>query len=413
MAGRWRMRWWGAVISERGWHIPLWRQGDLLKMALRAAATVVGVAAAPGQAAPCTETSVDGSIPAVVLETVASGFEQPVHIHHAGDGSGRLFVVEQPGRIMVLDRGRRNRRVFLDIRDRVRAGGEKGLLSVAFHPDFRRNGRFYVNYTGGRRVLKTVVAEFRVDARGQGDPRSERRLLEITQPYGNHNGGQVAFGPDRYLYVGMGDGGAANDPLQHGQNVATLLGALLRIDVNRADGYGIPADNPFAGRGEGRAEIFAYGFRNPWRFSFDPVTGALWLADVGQSAREEIDRVEKGGNYGWNIMEGDICTPGVRRRCHPAGLKAPVHVYGHDEGASITGGVVYRGHAVDGLCGTYLYADYVTKKVWGLRVKDGRVAVNRLLVMAPDHVSSFGEDEEHEVYLAGHQRGMVMRITTP
>ena len=358
------------------------------------------------------------SIPAVTIERVTGGLRQPVHITHAGDRSGRLFIVEQPGVIRILQGRRLLPQPFLDIRDRVSAGGEMGLLSVAFHPQYRQNGRLFVNYT--RRIglgRYTIVAEYRRHGHNQADKRSERVLMRIKQPYSNHNGGQLAFGPDGYLYIGMGDGGAANDPHGHGQNRATLLGALLRIDINRGSRnrrYAIPRDNPYRRHAGHRPEIWAYGLRNPWRFSFDSATGQLYLADVGQDAEEEINIIRKGGNYGWNIMEGKRCTPDVNADCRQTGLLRPIHSYTHDIGRSITGGFVYRGRAIPALVGTYLYADYVSGRLMGLRYTGHRLLAHKQLGHYPNiHISSFGESEARELYIADHRGGVIYRLVAP
>jgi len=246
------------------------------------------------------------------------------------------------------------------------------------------------------------------------DVASERVLLKVRQPYGNHNGGQIAFGPDGFLYIGMGDGGGANNPKGNGQDLSTLLGALLRIDADGSDDtepYGIPADNPFIRVRHARPEIWAYGLRNPWRFSFDVSGGALWLADVGQDDAEEIDIVERGGNYGWNIMEGDACTPAVNRNCSREGLAMPVYVYRHPRGFAVTGGFVYRGGDIPGLCGVYLFADYVSGHIWGLRRGNGRVSVRSLLLDGSGlGISSFGQDERLELYVADHRGGRIWKI---
>ncbi|MDD5434091.1 MAG: PQQ-dependent sugar dehydrogenase [Nitrospira sp.] len=381
----------------------------------------------------CTEPSSTAPIPHIGLEEIAGGFLNPTHITHAGDGSGRLFVVEQGGTIRIIENGKVLPVPFLDIRDRVESGGEKGLLSVAFHPRYKENGLFYVDYTtslsGG---LYTHISRFRRKDHNHAAPESEVVLLRIKQPYSNHNGGQVAFGPDGYLYIGMGDGGSADDPYGNGQNTAVLLGKLLRIDVDHEETprhYAIPKDNPFAGKKAGREEIWAYGLRNPWRFSFDAANGRLYLADVGQDTEEEINVIEKGSNYGWNIMEGDICTPGVNKDCNKNGLKMPILTYRHPEGFSITGGFVYRGNSIPGLCGVYLYADYVTRKIWGLRYDGNKVTARTELVntnspnlpgllsrlvsklQGPSlSISSFGEDQNHELYIAGHKDGKIIKI---
>ncbi|HHH36648.1 MAG TPA: glucose dehydrogenase [Gammaproteobacteria bacterium] len=353
-------------------------------------------------------------LPALALQPVVGGLKEPVYLTHAGDGSGRLYVAEQAGVVRIIENGRLRPRPFLDIRGRVRSGGEKGLLGLAFHPRFAANGWFYVNYTEQRgSALWTVISRFHaLDAR-HADVTSERRLLEVRQPFANHNGGQLAFGPDGFLYVGLGDGGGANDPRGNGQNPATLLGSVLRLNVDAGDRlHGIPPDNPFVGQADHRAEIWAYGFRNPWRFSFDRGSGRLFLADVGQDRVEEIDVVERGGNYGWNVMEGDLCLDGSRD-CARDGLIMPIFTYRHPQGFAISGGYVYRGRAVAGLCGAYVYADYVEGKVWGLRYNGKRVMRHGLLLDTPYFISSFGEDEAGELYLLAHQRGRVFRLISP
>ena len=367
-------------------------------------------------AAACADPGSDRPIPPIALQELVDGLNEPVHLTHAGDATGRLFVAEQRGVIRVIDRGVLRTEPFLDIRERVNSGGEKGLLSVAFHPQYQNNRRFYVDYTTRENGLRTVVAQFKRAAPGRANSQSERVLLKIAQPFANHNGGQLVFGPDGYLYIGMGDGGGANDPHENGQNPNTLLGALLRIDVNRTGTtlpYGIPADNPFIGKPRHRAELWAYGLRNPWRFSFDASTGRLYLADVGQDRAEEIDVIERGRNYGWNIMEGNICTPAVNRQCDSSGLAPPIFTYLHPEGFSITGGFVYRGNAIPGLCGVYIYGDYVTQRIWGLRYDGHRVTRQRKLLDTSHAISSFGEDQQHELYVVDHGSGAILKIVAP
>jgi len=347
----------------------------------------------------------------IALRAIGAGFQHPVHI--ADDGTGRLFVVEQRGTIRMIENGRVLPESFLDIRKRVESGGEKGLLSIAFHPNYKKNGLFYVNYTTRTTGLYTLVSRFKRLTDQRADPNSETVLLKIRQPYTNHNGGQLAFGPDGYLYIGMGDGGWANDPQGHGQNLSSLLGALLRIDIDRktpSSQYTIPKDNPFVGQAGRHGEIWAYGLRNPWRFSFDAGTGRLYLADVGQDEVEEIDVIKKGGNYGWNIMEGGVCTPGVNEDCDRTGLEPPIHTYHHPQGFSITGGFVYRGRNIPDLCSVYLYADYVTKRIWGLRYDGKRVVAQRVLLQTRHAISSFGQDQELELYIADHEGGAILKI---
>jgi len=376
-------------------------------------AALLGVSVAHA-AMPCVEPPAGAGFPSVVLQQVAQGLREPVHIAVAPDGSGRLYVVEQAGVVRVVERGQVRAEPFLDIRSQVESGGEKGLLSIAFHPRYHDNGLFFLDYTASDAAgLHTRISRWRRATTERADPKSETLLLHIAQPYRNHNGGQLAFGPDGYLYIGMGDGGSANDPQGHAQNPGSLLGKLLRIDVDRAEGaqpYGVPPDNPFVTKKGYRPEIWALGLRNPWRFSFDARSGALWLADVGQDQVEEIDIIRKGGNYGWNVMEGDICTPTVNPRCNPSGFEPPIFTYRHPEGFSVTGGFVYRGTAIPGLCGAYLYADYVSKRLWALRSRDGRVVAQGELLRLPHAVSSFGQDENRELYLADHRAGKILKI---
>jgi glucose/arabinose dehydrogenase len=313
----------------------------------------------PSQPADPCSVRFPTTVPQIELQKFADGFTRPVYLTHAGDGSGRLFVVEQAGVIKIVRDGKISATPFLDIRDRVESGGEKGLLSVAFHPKYKENGRFFVNYTGRRDgVLKTIIAEYRVS---QTNPdvadRTERVILEIEQPFANHNGGLNKFGPDGLLYIGMGDGGAAGDPFNFAQNLESLLGKFLRIDIEK-EPYAIPQDNPFVGRADAQGEIWAYGLRNPWRFSFDRCTGRLFAGDVGQDRIEEIDLIEKGKNYGWRIMEGSQCfdPPSL---CNTQGLELPIAEYDHSLGCSVTGGYVYRGTQFPTLIGHYLFGTTV------------------------------------------------------
>ncbi|MGH2453725.1 MAG: PQQ-dependent sugar dehydrogenase, partial [bacterium] len=340
-------------------------------------------------------------LPQIRLARVVGGLEAPLHVTHAGDRSGRLFVVEQAGRIRIISDGRLLVRPFLDISARVISGGEMGLLSVAFHPRFAANGRFFVNYTANGARLRTVIAEYRVSDDPNVAGRTERVLLEIDQPYRNHNGGLNLFGPDGMLYIGMGDGGSGGDPHDNGQRLDTLLGKMLRIDVDGATPYRVPSDNPFVGRAGARGEIWAYGLRNPWRFSFDRAGGRLFLADVGQNAWEEIDLIERGGNYGWRIMEGAHCFR-AQSGCDRAGLVLPIAEYGREGGCSVTGGYLYRGSRIRNLAGRYLFADYCSGLVWMLTEgPSGRWTMSRLLDSGL-RVSSFGEDQDGELYVVDH-----------
>ncbi len=314
----------------------------------------------------------------------------------------RLFIVEQVGRIRIFKEGSLLATPFLDIQDRTRGRGEQGLLSVAFHPDYKSNGRFFVNYTRAGDGA-TVISEFRRSGNQAdiADKSSERVLLVIAQPFENHNGGLNKFGPDGYLYIGMGDGGAGGDPNGHGQNLASLLGSLLRIDVNNTDGapYGIPADNPFVNHPSAAKETYAYGLRNPWRYSFDRCNGRLFLGDVGQRNFEEIDLIKPGGNYGWNIMEGSHCylpTTG----CNRSGLELPIAEYDHTRNnCSVTGGYVYRGKAIERLIGHYLFGDYCTGLIFSLVEKNNQWIISEL-EQTGFNISSFGEDEAGELYVA-------------
>jgi glucose/arabinose dehydrogenase len=343
---------------------------------------------------------------------VTKGLESPVFLTHAGDGSGRLFVVEQPGRIRVLEQGALLPTPFLDITGQVLFGGERGLLGLAFHPEYRRNGRFFVNYNRTSDGA-TVLAEYRRGATPSAALHDERILMVVPQPYANHNGGMVAFGPDGYLYIGRGDGGSGGDPGNRAQNPQEVLGKILRIDVNHGDPYGVPSDNPFTKDG-GRPEIYALGLRNPWRFSFDSKTGELWVADVGQNKWEEIDLVTKNGNYGWRVMEGAHCfNPAVA--CQTSGLNLPILEYAHEKGrCSIIGGYVYRGRAIAGLTGQYLYGDFCSGEIFSLQ-KTEEMELSRepqVRLKSSLRISSFGEDESGELYVLDHGGG-VYRLAPP
>lgn len=379
-------------------------------------------AAEPSPTLPATATAV--STPTVQvppldtlglnLVPVAGGFTKPTFVTHAGDGSGRLFVTEQVGRIWMIDNGEVTPEPFLDIVELVGSeASEQGLLSVVFHPDYANNGFFYVDYTD--KQGSTVIARYTVSAGSPNaaDPASGQVLLTFDQPYSNHNGGQLAFGPDGYLYIGTGDGGSGGDPQNNGQSLNTLLGKILRIDVDNADPYGIPADNPFVDVPETSAEIWSYGWRNPWRFSFDRQTGDMYIADVGQNQYEEV-HVEPAGspgglNYGWNLMEGNHCFRSPD--CDPVAqnLVLPVTEYDHSQGCSITGGYVYRGESFPDLNGVYLYGDFCSGLIWGLRREaDGGWSQAQLLTSGY-RISSFGQDEAGEIYLVDHG-GEILRV---
>ena len=342
------------------------------------------------------------------LTPVLTGLATPVFVTNAHDGSLRLFIVEQPGAIKVLLPDHTAPSVFLDIASKVLFGGEQGLLGLAFHPQYAANRRFFVDYTR-RPDGATVIAEYRASATNPNvADATETVLLVIPQPFANHNGGMVEFGPDGFLYIGMGDGGSGNDPDARGQNISELLGKILRIDVDHASGglpYASPADNPFAGSAPGRDEIYAYGLRNPWRFSFDRATGALIAGDVGQNRWEEIDEIKRGGNYGWRIWEASECTGIDPALCQKSGFTFPIAEYSHDHGrCSVTGGYVYRGDRATLAAGTYVYADYCTGEIFE--------HVNGTSTLALDtglNISSFGEDELGEIYVVG-LAGTVHRI---
>ncbi|OWK39167.1 hypothetical protein FRUB_06249 [Fimbriiglobus ruber] len=335
---------------------------------------------------------------------------RPLYLTHAGDGSNRNFVAIQQGVVHVFpnDPKAEKTKVFLDIRKKVFYAdqeNEQGLLGLAFHPNYKKNGEFFAFYTVREPRLTNVISRFRVspDDPDRADPDSEEELLRISHAFWNHDGGTICFGPDGYLYIAVGDGGAANDPHKNGQNLKTHLGKILRLDVNRRDGgkkYGIPADNPFVGTKDAAPENWAYGLRNPWRMAFDRPTGRLWLADVGQNLYEEINIVTKGGNYGWNVREGfhPFGMEGVGPR---KDLTEPIWEYNHDVGKSITGGLVYRGKELPQLEGHYLYGDYVSTLMWALKYDDTkkRVVANRPLGRLNRSIFSFGEDEQGEVYI--------------
>ena len=346
----------------------------------------------------------------ITLVPVVSGLNSPVYVTHSGDGSNRLFIVEQSGRILIWQPSSPLLTTFLDIRPRVLSGGELGLLGIAFHPNFEENRRFFVNYTRALPgQIRTVIAEYGASTQ---DPNSaspiERVLLEFNQPFANHNGGHLAFGPDGYLYVGTGDGGSGGDPFGSGQNRNTLLGKILRIDVDGALPFSIPPDNPFVGESGIRQEIWAYGLRNPWRFSFDRVTGELYAADVGQDRWEEVDLVVKGGNYGWNIMEGAHCFPPSQFGCNTSGLVLPIAEYGRAEGRSVTGGYVYRGSRSTVFRGAYIFGDFATGRIWSL-IKSGSSWIRSEQLRSGLAISSFGEDESGELYLVDYN-GTILRL---
>ena len=337
----------------------------------------------------------------------------PIALLMAPGDSGHWYVVQQTGQVLRFENafGTSIVDTFIDIADgRLEYGGEMGLLGMAFHPDYANNGYVFLSYTSNQAGLQSRISRFKLDATGRAlDPASEQVVLSVDQPYSNHNGGQIAFGPDGLLYVGLGDGGAAGDPDGNGQNTSTLLGSMLRIDVGDGSsaGYTIPADNPFASSG-GRPEIYAYGLRNPWRWSFDRNTGDLWLGDVGQDAYEEIDIITTGGNYGWNTMEGRHCYNTVN--CDQTGLIMPVAEYDHSQGFAVTGGYVYRGDAIAFLQGRYLYADFATGRIWALTQTGADAYASEELLDTSLNIASFAEDHNGELYVVD-LGGSILKIS--
>jgi glucose/arabinose dehydrogenase len=361
--------------------------------------------------------------PRVALEPVVEGLDRPLYATGAGDGSGRLFLVEKAGTVRILREGEVLAQPFLDIRDLVASrASERGLLSIAFHPDYAENGFLFVNYTD--LDGNTVIARYQVaaDNPDRVEPQSASTLLTIAQPAANHNGGGSFFGPDGLFYIGTGDGGRAGDPWNNAQTCDTLLGKMLRIDVaverGAAAGYTIPPDNPLLEHENLRPEIWAWGLRNPWRFAFDRATGDLYIADVGQNAYEEVHYLPATGggmppaggqHYGWNTMEGAACYP-ENQPCNTRGLEQPVVVYPHRDGCSVTGGSIYRGSRFAALQGLYFYADYCSGKLWALRKGTGGTWQQGLLLETGLNVSSFGEDDAGEIYLTDIQGGGVYQL---
>ncbi len=364
--------------------------------------------------------------PAVKLQLISGGISQPVSISHADDGSGRIYVVEQGGRIRIVQNGSLNAVAFLDIHTLVSCCGERGLLGLAFPHNYAGKSHFYVYYTNTNGDI--VIARYNTSAnRDLADPNSGVIVLTIGHPsFSNHNGGQLAIGPDGYLYAGVGDGGSGGDPNNHGQSLNTLLAKILRIDVEgagcvqsppKAQNYCVPASNPFTGVAGARPEIWAYGLRNPWRFSFDRQTGDLYIGDVGQDTEEEVDfqpaNSTGGVNYGWRILEGNLCYNPASGCSAPAGYSGPVATYDHgtndSNGCAVTGGYVYRGPNIYlDMQGVYFYADYCLGKLYGLKNAGGWQT--QLLITAPFSISTFGEDESGYIYVGDYSNGAIYQL---
>lgn len=360
---------------------------------------IAGIAACASPSGPGRRDDLTApGLDAVGLELVTGGLTAPVYAT-SPVADPRLFIVEQNGIIRVMRNGGILPAPFLDLRDRVLYRGEQGLLGLAFDPDFRASNRFFVSYTTGDGALR-IERYQAIERTDRADPNTAELVLQIPQPFDNHNGGQISFGPDGMLYVGVGDGGGGGDPEGNGQDPGTLLGAILRLDVTVALPYAVPKDNPFAASPGGRPEVWAYGLRNPWRFSFDPETETLFIGDVGQNRWEEIDAVpaEEGGlNFGWNVMEGAECFAAAG--CRRDGLVLPVLTYDHDHGCSVTGGYVYRGSRVPALRGRYVYSDFCEGDIRTFALTDG-IAADTLTLAIPraGRVTSFGVDAEGELY---------------
>ncbi len=351
----------------------------------------------------------------ISLLPIATNFKKPLQVVFSSGDPFAFFVVEQGGIIYRLQG--KNRKVFLNISTLITSdNGEEGLLSLAFPPSYNKKKSYiYINYTAGR-PLFTHIVKIPVIF-GHAKIKERRTLLHIQQPYRNHNGGMLLFGPDRRLYIGTGDGGSAGDPLNSGQDRKSLLGKILRIDVNskKNKSYNIPHSNPFFKSKLFRKEIYAWGLRNPWRFSFDSKTKRLYVADVGQNRQEEINLIQKGGNYGWRIKEGRLCYK-PPKNCYKSHLKDPIHVYNHKQGQSITGGYVYRGKTLPLFWGHYFFADYVSEKLWALPISQytGRAIGKRILILSQiGNISSFGEDNNKELYLVEHSKGIIYKMVKP
>jgi len=370
----------------------------------------------PSPGASCEAPPVVGT-PQLTTVRVASGLSSPLDVQAIPGDRSRLFVVEQGGRIRVVREGAVLPAAYLDIASRISSGGERGLLGLAFHPAFAQNGRFFVNYTDGNG--DTHIAEFRAAPGADvADPNSERQILFVGQPFANHNGGGLAFGNDGMLYIGLGDGGSGGDPLGNAQNLATPLGKMLRIDVDRGSPFAVPPDNPFVARAGAFPAVWAYGLRNPWRFAFDRLTGDLVIGDVGQNTLEEVDvglASRRGGeNYGWNTTEGTLCF-NPPSGCATAGLTPPVLDYATGSGGTcaVTGGYVYRGSRYASLKGAYFYGDYCSGRIWAMDAAaaiGGTLRVKQALDTSLS-ISSFGEDQSGEIYVV-NLNGTISKLRT-
>ena len=352
--------------------------------------------------------------PTLTLTTVVNGLSNPLALEHP-PSDNRFFVVEQRGTIRIIENGALQAGNFLDIQSLTNFdGAEQGLLGLAFHPNYSTNRHFYVNYTSSSGGLHTVIAEFQTMAGNpnQADPTSQRIILTVSQPFANHKGGQLAFGPDHFLYLGLGDGGSGGDPLGNGQNLFVLLGKILRIGVDPPFSpglqYAIPADNPFVG-GAGLPEIWAYGLRNPWRFSFERGGTHLFCGDVGQDSWEEVDLITKGGNFGWRVMEGAHCF-NPSSGCDMTNKILPIAEYPHPEGEAIIGGYVYKGTAISSLANAYIFGD-LTGKIWSLTEAPANTWTRTLLLSTSRTISSFGQDGAGEVYVVDYS-GSVLKLVS-
>jgi len=361
-------------------------------------------------------TPVASGASTVVLREVATGFDSPVYVTSAKDGTGRLFVVEKTGKIRVIKNGAVLPTPLLDVSSQISRGTEQGLLGLAFHPSFRTNGLFYVDFT--RTDGDTVINQYRVSTTNPdvAVPSTVRRIITIDQPYANHNGGMITFDRYGYFFIGTGDGGSSGDPGNRAQNKDSLLGKLLRINVNGSSGtrqYRIPSSNPYVGK-PGRNEVWSYGLRNPWRFSFDRLTGDLWIGDVGQAKYEEIDRSTSGSNrgrgvnFGWRVMEGRHCYK-PSTGCSTTGKLYPVAEYTHSEGCSVTGGYVYRGPSIASLYGRYVFGDFCSGRIWTVPSGGASPMKKTLLMDTAMTISSFGEDDRGELFVVDHG-GTVYRL---